>query len=312
LLRQLFALVHGIAPLTFLSSLYDDDWFREVEAEIRNADLENGFRSDSVPIFMLLRGQGEFLRELERRVACIAAVLPGGAPKLKSKLDEIRSSRSSAQQFDFLFELSLLGLIAGRGHLADISVQVGTDEKHGNVDGVLRLDARDVLVEAAHVRQKVLPDGRGVWSINTEALKKQIHHKLKKKIASDKQLAHTGDRPAILAIALSRLGAGQPEAKWALDEAFAKLEFTSLTAVIVSDTWKLISWTLHVNPNSRCPLTEHEVSALVKCLGGVRTETAADVGRAVRMLDPVVRSGGRRVRRQQDALRQRTRPTGSR
>lgn len=184
------------------------------------------------------------------------AALPFKQKAIATKLAELRAARGGPSFRNHLFELSVLGDLALRGVLVDI------EEPTTGVDGVIRIDGREILVEATNTLQQVIPDFVGVFSVDPNVEIDQVVKKLRKKVAEGRQLAKAAGRPTVLFLARTYLGAGRESAQIALRECFAAPDFAALSGVVLSDSYKLYvtSWNNGQAPD--VPLTAEEAGQL--------------------------------------------------
>jgi hypothetical protein len=275
LLANLSALRAAVAATAMLRTILDDPWFAFVEQAIRGGSSSatgladpTGFLYDfchplrGVEWFekdqeLALGGRsaeidddGKFalwftgldpirtvLPKIDSRLTAFAA-LPFKESTIATKLAELRAARISPSFKNHLFELSVLGDLALRGALVDI------EDPSTGVDGVIRIDGRDILVEATNTLQQVIPDFVGVFSGDPNVEIDQVVKKLRKKVAEGRQLAKAAGKPSILFLARTYLGAGRESAQIALRECFAAPDFSALSGVVLSDSYMLYvtSW----------------------------------------------------------------------
>ena len=79
--------------------------------------------------------------------------------EVKVKLDELHATRSHASFKNHLYELNVLGDLARRNVLVDV------EETATAVDGVIRIEGLDILVEATNTTPRVIPDFVGVFQL---------------------------------------------------------------------------------------------------------------------------------------------------
>ena len=193
------------------------------------------------------------LPKIDRRLTAFAA-LPFKQSTVATKLAELRSARTTPSFKNPLFELSVLGDLALRDVLVDI------EDSSTSVDGVIRIDGREILVEATNTVQQVIPDFVGVFSTDPNVEIDQVVKKLRKKVAEGRQLARAADKPAILFLARTHLGAGRESAQIALQECFAVPDFSALSGVVLSDSYRLYatSWNNGQTPDAAMTSKEFE------------------------------------------------------
>jgi len=298
LLANLAALRSAVGATTTLKTILDDAWFESVEQAIRTVSPSHvvaadpsGFLYDfyhprrGVDWFekdqeLALSGrisevdeEGRFaiwltgldpirtvLPRLDVRLGALAA-LPFKKSIVATKLAELKAARFGTSFKNHLFELSVLGDLAMRGVLVDIE-DAGT-----GVDGVMRLDGRDILIEATNTVQKVIPEFIGVLFTDPNVEIDQVLKKLRKKVAEGRQLAWANGRPAVLFLARTHLGAGRESAQIALRECFAAPDFSALSGVVLSDTYKLYVTSWHAGQTPDVPLTAKETEQLATWYG---------------------------------------------
>lgn len=274
-LLNLSALRVAVNATTTLKQILDDDWFNTVESAIKSAspsstatpdptgmlyDFSHALRSATwferyqdlalAGRFDEISESGKFaigwagldplktmLPVIDRRLTAVAQ-LPFKQKAVATKLAELRSARGAASFRNHLFELNVLGDLAVRGVLVDI------EEPTTGVDGTIRIDGRDILVEATNTVHRVIPDFTGVFFTNPDAEIDQVVNKVRKKVAEGRQLARAQGRPTVLFMARTTMGAGRESADAALHDAFRSGDFSSLSAVVLADSYRLYvtSW----------------------------------------------------------------------
>ena len=283
----------------FLTSIFDNDWYQKISQEIDRADLSHPFQSDSALMFFELdhplRGipwfeeaqqlieQGRekeldedrkfaiallgldplrtFLPILDERLASYAKI-SFKEDEVSKKLKELYDNRFKPDFRNHVFELSVLGFFAKEGVLTDIEVPVGTEQS--TVDGEIKLNGRPILVEVTFTSQEILSPGPGVRAVDVEPFVRQVTDKIKKKVADGRQLALSRGDPSILFLGRNSLGADKVTSRWGIEECFADPNFAKLSAVIVSDTWKLIGTEFYSGLKPEIPLSEGEIKALTR------------------------------------------------
>jgi hypothetical protein len=298
LILELAALQRAVEGTRTLKDILDGRWFETIESAIRQLPSSSavladpsGFLSDfrhplrGVPWFeeaqrLYLAGRlgdvseddGDALGfvgvdplrtavpSLDDRLSAFRA-LAFKPDVVEVKLAELRASRSTSSFRNHLFELSVLGDLALRGVLVDI------EEAATSVDGVARIEHRDILIEATNTTQHVIPDRVGVFCTDPNLEIDHVVYKLRKKVADGRQLALANGRPAVLFLARTYLGACRESAQIALTECFASTDFAGLSGVVLADSWKLhvTSWYPGLKPE--VPLTDGEASALASWYG---------------------------------------------
>lgn len=295
LTSRLQSVYNALSRTTFVAKILDKDWYEAVSEHIEKAELSRAF--DSALMFVEmdhpLRGvhwfekiqdlveEGRaseleqdqkfalrlfgtdplrtFLPILEERLRCFAS-LPFKHREVRRKLKELRAIRFKRDFRNHLFEVSVLGFFAKQGVLTDIEIPVGQEQ--GTVDGEINIDGRPILVEVTFTSQELLRSEPGVFAVPVEPFIDQVVCKIRKKVASGRQLALARGNPSILFIGRNRHGADRITSKLGIQECFADPDFARLSAVIVSDTWKLLRTEFHVAPDPELPLSRREIETL--------------------------------------------------
>ena len=298
LVENLATLRRAVATTVVLRSILDDAWFNTVENAIRSESPSDAIPADPTGLLYdfchPLRGVAWFERNqelalcgrlnevsqdgqlaiafvgldpirsvlpvLEKRLAAYSA-LPFKQDTVRVKLDELRTARTAPSFKNHLFELTVLGDLALRGVLVDVEGSATV------VDGTIRIDGRDILVEAANTVQQVIPEFTGVFFGSPDAEINQVVKKVRKKVADGRQLALANGKPTVLFLARTRLGASRESADAALRECFRSPDFSGLSGVVLSDTYRLhvTSWRPGVAPD--VPLTPKETAKLAAWYG---------------------------------------------
>jgi len=293
LLGNLNALRLAVVAAPVLSSILDDGWFETVEQAVRTDSPSHTISADPSGFLYdfchRLRGidwfernqelalagrlaevseNGRFaialegldplktmLPKIENRLAAVTA-LPFKQSTVQMKLRELRAARTAPAFKNHLFELNVLGDLALRGVLMDI------DDGATGVDGTVRIDGRDLLVEATNTVQQVIPDFSGAFFVSPDVEINQVIDKVRKKVAEGRQLARANGKPTVLFLARTSRGAGREEADAALAECFRMADFSALSGVVLADTYRLhvTSWRPGITPD--VPLTETEAASL--------------------------------------------------
>lgn len=298
LLANLVALRLAVEKTAVVKSVLDNIWFKTVEATIRSDSPSHTIPADPTGFLYdfchLLRGvdwfehdqelalsgrldevseDGQFaiafagldpirsiLPALEKRLAAFAA-LPFKPETVRVKLDELRAARCSPSFKNHLFELSVVGDLALRGVLVDI------EDRATGVDGAIRIDGRDILVEATNTVQRVIPEFTGVFFGSPDVQINQIVKKVRKKVADGRQLALAKGKPTVLFLARTHMGATREAADMALNECFRSPSFSPLSGVVLADTYRLhvTSWRPGIRPD--VPLTDREAMRFAEWYG---------------------------------------------
>ena len=295
LLGNLNALRGAVAAAPVIGSILDDEWFETVERAIRtdscskatpadpsgflydfchrlrgvdwferNQDLAQAGRLGEVSahgqLAIALEGLDPLktiLPVIESRLDAFAA-LPFKQATVQVKLRELRAARMAPAFKNHLFELNVLGDLALRHVLVDI------EDGATGVDGVVRIDGRDILVEATNTVQRVIPDFTGAFFVKPDVEINQVIAKVQKKVADGRQLARANGKPTLLFLARTHMGAGRDEADAALTECFRQSDFSALSGVVLADSYRLhvTSWRPGAGPD--VPLNENELARLAE------------------------------------------------
>ncbi len=295
LLANLSALCKAVAGTTVLRSILDDGWFETVATAIGKDAPARTIPADPTGFLYdfchPLRGAAWFERDqelalagrlpdvnedgqfaiafagldplrtmlpvIERRLGAFAA-LPFKRATVQMKLNELRAARGVPAFKNHLFELNVLGDLALRGVLVDI------EDGATGVDGAIRIDGRDVLVEATNTTQRVIPEFTGVFFGSPEVEIDQVTKKVRKKVADGRQLALAQGKPTVLFLARMQMGASRESADAALAECFRLPSFAALSGVVLADSYRLhvTSWRPGVAP--AVPLTNIEATTLTE------------------------------------------------
>lgn len=298
LLENLGSFRAAVAGTSVLRTILDDSWFESVEKAIRQSSPSHTIPADPTGVLYdfchPLRGVDWFERDqeltlsgraaevdedgrfaiafagldplitmlpvIEQRLAAFAA-LPFKADKVRVKLNELRSARHAPSFKNNLFELNVLGDLALRGVLVDI------EDSATGVDGAIRIDRRDILVEATNTIQRVIPEFTGVFFGSPDVEIDQVAKKVRKKVAEGRQFARANGKPTVLFLARTRRGADRVSADAALRECFRSSDFAALSGVVLSDSYRLhvTSWRPGASPD--VSLTEHESEQIAAWYG---------------------------------------------
>lgn len=293
LLRNLEALSEGIAKSVTLKSILDVDWVQSIEKAIKADSPSHTIPADPTGLLydfchplrgvdwferdqaQILNGRADEVGEdgrlsmalvgldpirtilpvIDERLTAFAA-LPFKAATVKMKLDELRSARNAPAFKNHLFELNVLGDLAIRRVLVDV------EDTATGVDGAIRLDGRDILVEATNTAQRVIPEFTGVFFGNPDVEIDQVVKKVRKKVADGRQLARANGKPTILFMARTHMGAGRHAADAALAECFRSADFASLSGVVLADSYRLHVTSWRPGTAADSPFTAKEAETL--------------------------------------------------
>ncbi len=95
-----------------------------------------------------------------------------------------------------------------------------------------------------------------------DALISQVVYKARKKAANGRQIALAKGVPAILILGLNRLGADDVTSRIGIEVCFDDPDFSKLSGVVVSDTWKLMTTRFYIGKRPEIPLSDAESKAL--------------------------------------------------
>lgn len=298
LLANLNALRDAVRSTAALRSILDDDWFNTVEGAISADSPSQTVTADPTGLLydfahplrgadwfesdqeLVLNGRGSevddagklalafvgldplrtMLPVIESRVAAFASV-PFKTEIVQRKLHELRAARFAPAFKNHLFELNVLGDLARRGVLIDI------EDPATGVDGTIRLDGREILVEATNTTQRVIPEFDSVFFGDPKVEIDQVLKKVEKKVADGRQLALAHGKPTVLFLARRHMGASREAADWALEQCFGLRDFAALSGVVLSDSYRLhvTSWRPGKSPD--VPLSDREVAVLNEWYG---------------------------------------------
>jgi len=289
LLGQLTALRAAVTATTAIVSILDDSWFTAVESKIRSSpspgylDVDGSgflwsmrhpyrgvewFEADQE---RFLKGQVDditayghlmlgitgvdplrtFIPLLESRLTAFGQ-LPFKPHAVKTKLAQLKVSRSDSSFKNHLFEVGVLGNLALKGVLTDI------EDVNTAVDGAIDVDGREILVEATNTVQEVILPFTGVAALDPDIQIDQVVKKIRKKVAEGRQLALARGKPTILFLALTQMGADRHAATIAIQECFRNAEFAALSGVVISDSWRFQTTAWHEGVTPDTPLQAHE------------------------------------------------------
>lgn len=93
------------------------------------------------------------------------------------------------------------------GDLAQRDVLVDIEEPTTNVEGVINIDGREILIEATNTSQRLIPDtGLGVFFGDPSVEIDQVVNKVRKKVADGRQFASAAGKPTVLFLARRERG----------------------------------------------------------------------------------------------------------
>lgn len=255
------AIREAVGKTTFMSSIFDETWFKEALPKIINSSLPGMvaadpslfFHSLPPPLVDAVRFEA-VITLLDRRLKAFAA-LPFKQKEVRDKIEQLRKTRSKKEFLNHFFEMNVLGDLALKDVLYDI------EENTTKVDGVINLAGRKIFVEATNTTQEVIPRFTGttrVMAVNTDREIDQVVEKVHKKVAAGKQLALANGSPTVLFLARTYYGADRHSAEIAVNECFHANEFVGLSGVVLADSWKFQITSWHPGVTSDTPLAEAE------------------------------------------------------
>jgi type I restriction enzyme S subunit len=244
--------------LALSSPIYRSDWYQEIP-NLGEAGMESQLTEDQK--FDPLRS---FVPLFDEWCAAFSA-LPMKRFEVERKFKELRANRFSKKFREFAFEISVLGFFAKEKVLEDIEIP---DGKGGIIDGKINLGSRPILVEITHTSEEILSSERNVQTVPVATLIEQTIQKIRKKVASGRQLAAAKQIPCILFIAHNPFGSDDVTSKWAVEKCFENSEFSKLSGVVFSDSWKLINTKFCAASRPEVPLDKQELDFLRKWFGG--------------------------------------------
>ena len=252
------AIREAVGKTKFLSSIFDEPWFKEALPKIMNslppgmvaADSNLFFHSLPHPLLDASRFEAA-IALLDRRLEAFAE-LPFKRKDVTDKLKLLRIARSNKDLKNHFFEINVLGDLALKGVLCDI------EESTTKIDGIINLAGRKIFIEATNTIQEVIPRFTGktrVMAVNTDRQFEQVNKKLRKK---DGQLARVKESPTVLFLARTPYGADRHAAEIEVNECFRSNELPALSGVVLADSWKFLNTSWHPSVTPATPLTETE------------------------------------------------------
>lgn len=265
--EEFTAIREAVGKTTWLSSIFDETWFKEALPKIMNSSPPGMVAADSNLFFHSLPHP---LLDASRFEAAIAlldlrleafAELPFKRKHVTDKLKLLRIARSNRDLKNHFFEINVLGDLALKNVLSDIEVLPDIEKSKSCVDGIIDLAGRQIFLELTNTTHEVIPQLTGttrVMTVNPDREIDQIVEKLRKKVAKNKQLALAKGSPTVLFLARTYNGADRHSAEIGVNECFHVNEFADLSGVVLADSWKfqVTSWHPGVTPDT--PLTEAE------------------------------------------------------
>ncbi|NPV52164.1 MAG: hypothetical protein HPY71_01420 [Firmicutes bacterium] len=182
---------------------------------------------------------------------------------LRDKLKSLVYGKTWNEAQNSAFELEVICTFARASVLSDIACKIKA-KSGSNVDALIRLNQRDIYVEATRINRNLVdPDVRS-GSMSVDDMIWQVTRKLLGKTKNGFQLGLV-EGPSLLAIALPERGATQTTARWCMEENLES--FSNVSAVSISTKGRFIGSKWYVNPASRWPLTLTEMEVLARILG---------------------------------------------
>ena len=252
------AIREAVGKTTWLSSIFDEIWFKEALPKIMNSSPPGMVAADSNLFFHSLPHPLLDAARFEAAIALLNlrleafAALPFKRKHVTDKLKLLRIARSNKDLKNHFFEINVLGDLALKGVLCDI------DESSTKVDGVIDLAGQKIFIEATNTVQEVIPRFTGkirVMAVNTDRQFEQVNKKLRKK---DGQLARATGRPTVLFLARTYYGADRRLAEIEVNKSFRSNEVPSLSGVVLADSWKFQNTSWHPSVKPSTPLNEVE------------------------------------------------------
>lgn len=295
--QRLDAVFGAVSRTSFLSTILDKEWHEKLAKQISQAPPNLPFQSDAALMFFALdhplRGAPWFekaqdlleqkrqneldedekivlaffgldplrhcLPELDQRLRAFAS-LQFKQTEVSKKIHELRANRFNSEFRNHVFELSVLGFFALKGVLTDI--EVPSLAGGSTVDGEIKIDDRQILVEITFTSQELIPSGSGAYAVDIKPFIDQVVYKIRKKVADGRQLATAKRIPSLLVLGRNPRGADSEECGWGIEKCFFDPAFSRLSALIVSDTWKLHKTEFFVGPHAETPLSIKEIRIL--------------------------------------------------
>lgn len=249
----------AIKKTNTVSEILDEEWYRTIQDEIENYNFKNDdpFSSEKAIMFFQLEHHYKKLLPIwDERLTALR-----GLPfreKIETKFNHLKKRRYDLKIREILFELLALGFFAQKGVLTDI------EPNDTRVDGVIEIDKRQILIEATHTSEEILPKRPGVGCGNLDRLIYQVEYKISQKVAEGRQIALADKVPAILVLGRNFFGADHYTSRIAIEECFNDPKFSKLSGIIVADSWKLIKTKFYPAKNPETPLSEAELETLNK------------------------------------------------
>ena len=267
--NEFLAIREAVGKTSVLSSIFDEPWFKEAWPKIKDSPLP-GMRA-ATPFFHGLPYPLDDIDKFNTVLALLDhrlkdfAELPFKKEVVNTKIKLLRTHVQNKKFLEHFFEINVLGDLALKRVLRDIEVFPDPERSQSNVDGVIDLEGRPILIEATNTTEEIIPPFNGstrVMAVDTDCQFKQVFKKLHKKVAEDKQLARAKGRPTVLFFALTYYGADRLLAEIELNECFRSSEFATLSGVVLADSWKfqVTSWHPGITPD--IALTEVEKGKL--------------------------------------------------
>jgi len=240
----------------FSHVLRGSSWFEEDQSQVLSGNTENFSKEQKVIVGLFgLDPLKTVIPELDRRF-CALTSLPFKKNKIKDKFNQLRSNRFKKNFNNHMFEVSVLGFFALKGVLEDI------EPEDTNVDGVINIDNRKILIEATYTSQEVLSKTPGIRFEAFEPLIDQVIYKIQKKVENGRQLDLVDNSPTLLAIGLNRYGANDIIARMGLEEYFKDGKVVNLSGVVLSNSWEFMKNSFGQGNTPSVPFTRKELKIL--------------------------------------------------
>ena len=164
-LDEFKAIREAVGKKTVLSFIFDEPWFKEAWPKIKDSPLP-GMRAvtpffHGLPHPLLDTNRfNTVLTLLDDRLNAFKA-LPFKKKVVNAKIELLRNTRSNKKFLEHFFEINVLGDLALKSVLRDIEVFPDPERSQSNVDGVIDLEERPILIEATNTTEEIIPPFNG-------------------------------------------------------------------------------------------------------------------------------------------------------